>query len=70
MRKAVFDISTSLDSFVAASHRRPEEPLGAGGERLHEWVTRDDSRNPYYGAVDTPGAIIAGRRTYDDSVVW
>ena len=28
----------SLDGFVAGPHQSPEEPLGLGGERLHEWV--------------------------------
>ncbi|WP_272868164.1 hypothetical protein [Paenibacillus lautus] len=35
--KVVFDISMSLDGFVAASNRSAEEPMGKGGERLHEW---------------------------------
>lgn len=38
MGKAVFDISMSLDGYIAASNRRPEEPLGDGGERLHDWA--------------------------------
>jgi dihydrofolate reductase len=28
----------SLDGFVAGPHQSLEEPLGLGGERLHEWV--------------------------------
>jgi dihydrofolate reductase len=32
------EISMSLDGFVAGPNPRPEEPLGDGGERLHEWV--------------------------------
>ncbi|WP_408006418.1 hypothetical protein ACJROX_17130 [Pseudalkalibacillus sp. A8] len=36
--KVVFDISISLDGFVTASNRSAEEPMGAGGDRLHEWV--------------------------------
>jgi hypothetical protein len=34
--KVIFDMSMSLDGFIAAANRRPEEPLGKGGERLHE----------------------------------
>jgi len=31
-------ISMSLDGFVAGPNQSMQEPLGAGGERLHEWV--------------------------------
>jgi dihydrofolate reductase len=31
-------ISISLDGFVAGPHQSVKEPLGVGGERLHEWV--------------------------------
>jgi hypothetical protein len=37
MGKVIFDMSMSLDGFIAASNRRPEEPMGEGGEKLHEW---------------------------------
>jgi dihydrofolate reductase len=36
--KLRFRISTSLDGFVAGPNQSQKEPLGAGGERLHEWV--------------------------------
>ena len=29
----------SLDGFVTASGVRPEEPMGDGGQRLHEWAS-------------------------------
>ena len=38
MTKVIFDISMSLDGFITAANRRPEEPMGDGGERLHEWA--------------------------------
>jgi dihydrofolate reductase len=31
-------ISISLDGFVAGPHQSVENPLGIGGERLHQWV--------------------------------
>jgi hypothetical protein len=37
MGKVIFDMSMSLDGFIAASNRRPGEPMGEGGEKLHEW---------------------------------
>jgi dihydrofolate reductase len=33
-----FQISVSLDGFVAGPDPSEEEPLGKGGEQLHEWV--------------------------------
>ena len=72
MAKVIFDISMSLDGFVTASNVRPEEPLGEGGQRLHEWAFGEDERNRELltEAVDAVGAIIAGRGTYDLSVPW
>lgn len=31
MGKVIFDISLSLDGFMTAANRRPEEPMGDGG---------------------------------------
>ena len=45
MSRVVFDISMSLDGFVNASNRRPEEPMGDGGQRLHEWAFGGEERN-------------------------
>jgi hypothetical protein len=33
-----FKISMSLDGFVAGPRQSVDDPLGIGGERLHEWV--------------------------------
>jgi dihydrofolate reductase len=70
MTRVIFDISMSLDGFVTASNVRPEEPLGDGGRRLHEWAFGEDERNRELleEAVNFVGAVIAGRRTYDLSV--
>ena len=35
----------SLDGFITASGRHPEEPMGDGGQRLHEWAFGEDERN-------------------------
>src|SRR5688572_31572736 len=40
MSKVRVHISTSLDGFVAGPNQSQEEPLGEGGERLHDWVVR------------------------------
>jgi len=68
MSKVILDISMSLDGFVRASGYGPEEGLGIGGERLHEWAFG----NPELIAksLENAAAIISGRRTYDDSLPW
>ncbi|HEV7866468.1 MAG TPA: dihydrofolate reductase family protein [Chthoniobacteraceae bacterium] len=38
MSKLRLRISTSLDGFVAGPNQSLQEPLGIGGEQLHEWV--------------------------------
>src|SRR6476469_1191151 len=38
MSKVRAHISTSLDGYVAGPNQSQEDPLGDGGERLHEWV--------------------------------
>ena len=72
MTNVIFDMSMSLDGFVTASNVRPEEPLGDGGRRLHEWAFGDDEHNRELlaEAVNFVGAVIAGRHTYDLSIPW
>jgi dihydrofolate reductase len=38
MPKLRFRISVSLDGFVAGPNQSLKEPLGVGGESLHEWI--------------------------------
>ena len=40
MSKVRAHISTSLDGYVAGPNQSQEEPLGEGGERLHDWLVR------------------------------
>ena len=40
MSKVRAHISASLDGYVAGPNQSMEEPLGQGGERLHDWVVR------------------------------
>src|SRR5215469_4716028 len=72
MPTVIFDISVSLDGYVTAAGVRPEEPMGDGGQRLHEWTFGDDERgrDVLADSASTVGATIAGRRTYDLSVPW
>lgn len=72
MTKVIFDISMSLDGFMTAANQRPEEPMGEGGEQLHQWAFGHDPRDREVltGGASSLGAVICGRRTYDDSLPW
>ena len=52
-----FDISTSLDGYIAGPDPDLEQPLGAGGEQLHEWgvkLSTGGSSTGWRGARSTP----------------
>jgi dihydrofolate reductase len=68
----IFDISMSLDGFIAASGMTPETGMGVGGEVLHDWAFAgsDRDRELLEQAGARLGAVIAGRRTYDNSITW
>jgi dihydrofolate reductase len=72
MGTVIFDISMSLDGYVTAAGRTPEEPMGRDGLRLVEWAIGDDERGRKLldDAVGMLGASIAGRTTYDTSLPW
>ena len=55
------DITMSLDGFVAGPNQTLEEPLGRGGERLHEWVVGLKSWRESHGET-------GGEATPDDAV--
>jgi len=79
MGKVIFDITASLDGFVTGPNASPDLPMGEGGLRLFDWyfsapeTTRagefidEDIREQ---AVQTVGAIVSGRRTYDHAKGW
>lgn len=71
MSTVLIDISMSLDGYVTASGSRPDVPMGDGGERLHTWAFGEEDRNRELMAnAGALGALIAGRTTYDQSVLW
>ena len=72
MTKVIFDISMSLDGYMTASGQRPEDPMGDGGLRLVQWAFGEDERDRAIltDGIASIGAVIAGRRTYDDSLPW
>lgn len=79
MSKVTFDITMSLDGFVAGPNASLEHPLGEGGERLHEWAYDLKSFREPHGqeggvenqdsailreSFESTGAILMGRRMF------
>jgi dihydrofolate reductase len=69
MSKVIMEMSVSLDGYVTGPHVRPEEPMGDGGECLHEWMFAGKSatevetyQTAKYSEI---GALIMGRRMVD-----
>jgi dihydrofolate reductase len=49
MTKITSHISVSLDGFVAGPNQTHDNPLGEGGERLHEWVVATEGWRRQHG---------------------
>jgi dihydrofolate reductase len=79
MTKVIFDISVSLDGYVAGPNPRLEEPLGDGGEQLHEWAFALEAWRERHGksggernpddevsreAIEAVGAHVMGRQMF------
>ena len=70
MGNVVIDMSMSLDGYIAAPNDNPEQGLGEDGMRLHNWAFDDPSvfERVYGKLVEETGAVIMGRRSYDNSI--
>jgi dihydrofolate reductase len=71
MQLVIVDISMSLDGFIAGANVSRENPLGDGGEQLHEWFF--GKMTPVDEAImddhkASTGAVIVGGRTYKDAI--
>jgi dihydrofolate reductase len=62
MSSVVCQISMSLDGFVAGPDQSFSTPLGAGGERLHEWAFATESWRRQHG-------LEGGERSADAEVI-
>jgi dihydrofolate reductase len=70
MGNVVIEMSMSLDGYIAAPNDNPEQGLGEDGMRLHNWAFDDPVvLERFFGdAAEATGAVIMGRRTYDNSI--
>ncbi|WP_328995886.1 dihydrofolate reductase family protein [Kribbella sp. NBC_01245] len=82
MGSTVLYMSMSLDGFITGPNVRPDNGLGDGGERLHEWVLAggDDFETAVqrlegvnrqlYDEFMSTGAVVAGRATFEPAGGW
>ncbi len=83
MSATVLYMSMSLDGFIAGPNEGPDNGLGDGGHRLHEWaLTRSDVDGSLISrrltGVDAQvvdefmatGAVVAGRGTFEPAGGW
>jgi hypothetical protein len=57
MGRVTFDISMSLDGYVTAAGRTPEEPMGPGGTRMFDDSLDDHIDLEPVEVIETPPAI-------------
>jgi dihydrofolate reductase len=83
MAASVLYMSMSLDGFVAGPNASPDNGLGDGGERLHEWIFAG-APTEHGGIPGRPpgvngtvmdeamatGAVVAGRGTFEPAGGW
>ena len=83
MSATVLYMSMSLDGFIAGPNEGPDNGLGDGGHRLHEWIPMDAAAHPRaisdrVGGVNrqvvdefmATGAVVAGRGTFEPAGGW
>jgi dihydrofolate reductase len=66
MTKLMLDITMSLDGFVAGPNPSLEQPLGEGGDRLHEWMVGLESFRERHGL--SGGTTNADSELFDESI--
>jgi dihydrofolate reductase len=84
MSSTVLYMSMSLDGFIAGPNVRPDNALGDGGRRLHDWVFPGLKGGDFegtearligvnrriYDEFMSTGAVIAGRPTFEPARGW
>jgi dihydrofolate reductase len=78
----VLYMSMSLDGFIAGPNESPDNGLGDGGERLHEWAMTeggsdlvdlrrsDGATGKVIDEFMSTGAVVAGRGTFEPAGGW
>ena len=73
MPKVLLEMSMSLDGCVTGPDVGPDEPMGRGGERLHDWMfegrSGSESEAFLIEKLKDIGAVIVGRRMADLGIV-
>jgi dihydrofolate reductase len=79
MAELRFDVSMSVDGFIAGPNPSEEHPLGEGGQQLHEWVVKLAAWRKPHGleggeinastevveeSIDNIGATVMGRNMF------
>jgi dihydrofolate reductase len=86
MGKTIFNMTMSLDGFVAGPNDGPENGLGDGGDRLFQWYFSGDTEVRVPGSptlkvspqsakilnesIEVIGAMVTGRKTFDIAQGW
>jgi dihydrofolate reductase len=85
MARLRFDISMSLDGFVAGPNQSEENPLGEGGMQLHEWIFALAAWRKRHGqdggevnastkvveeSLENVGATVMGRNMFGGDGAW
>ena len=84
MSSTVLYMSMSLDGFIAGPNESPDNGLGDGGDRLHEWAFPGAEGGDFDAAVErlrgvnrqiydefmSTGAVLAGRGTFEPAGGW
>jgi dihydrofolate reductase len=68
----VLYMSMSLDGFIAGPNEGPDNGLGDGGHRLHEWFPADAAavNGQVVEEFMATGAVVAGRGTFEPAGGW
>ena len=83
MSATVLYMSMSLDGFIAGPNERPDNGLGDGGHRLHDWLFTGAEaeangipgrpagvNGQVYDEMMATGAVVAGRGTFEPAGGW
>ena len=82
MSATVLYMSMSLDGFVTGPNVRPDNGLGDGGHRLHDWALAGDdadhknwthltgANRQVFDEMMSTGAVVAGRSTFEPAGGW